>query len=184
MRYFQLNQNSCSFFAEIIRNEDLTLILQLHQIQFATNTDPLISHYATNFERSCEGHIAFGLWFRASVLLFDACLILWTLHARVLNFHVWIPHGKIADTIFFLSELSPFLELCPIEIVRMKSCQQVILKSIGARGLKLGPLIGGWWLDYLISFWTNSVEKFPELWPFENLGISNLSARYHKNYLS
>ena len=25
---------------------------------------------------------------------------------------------------------------------------------------------------------------FPELWPFENLGILNLSARYLKNYLS
>ena len=25
---------------------------------------------------------------------------------------------------------------------------------------------------------------FPELWPFENLGILNLSARYLKKYLS
>ena len=25
---------------------------------------------------------------------------------------------------------------------------------------------------------------FPELWPFENLGILNLSATYLKNYLS
>ena len=98
-----------------------------------------------------------------------------TVHARVLKFHIWIPHGKIADTHFFsslsylpfwsyvpvkkewnlmhaisyelacygfeisymdswwknswpvfcfLSELSPFLELCPIEKIRMKSCQQ------------------------------------------------------------
>ena len=38
--------------------------------------------------------------------------ILWTVHARVLKFHIWIPHGKMADTRFFLSELSPFLELC------------------------------------------------------------------------
>ena len=41
-----------------------------------------------------------------------------TVHARVLKFHIWIPLGKIADTyffFFFLSELSPFLELCPFE---------------------------------------------------------------------
>ena len=28
--------------------------------------------------------------------------ILWTVHARVLKFHIWIPHGKIVDTHFFL----------------------------------------------------------------------------------
>ena len=44
-----------------------------------------------------------------------------TVHARVLKFHIWIPHGNIADTLFFLSELSPFLELCPFEKIRMKS---------------------------------------------------------------
>ena len=45
-----------------------------------------------------------------------------TVHARVLKFHLWIPHGKIADTpFFFLSEFSPFLELCPFEKMRMKS---------------------------------------------------------------
>ena len=112
-----------------------------------------------------------------------------TVHARVLKFHVWIPHGKIADTHFFscpyyltfwsyaplkksewnlmhaisnepcmlgfwnfiygflmekffLSELSPFLEFCPFEKIRMKSCQPDIPKSIWARGLKLGQLIG------------------------------------------
>ena len=57
----------------------------------------------------------------------DACYILRTVHARVLKFHVWIAHGKIADPCyFFLSELSPFLELCPCEKIRMKSCQQDI----------------------------------------------------------
>ena len=61
----------------------------------------------------------------------DACHILRTMHARVLKFHIWIPHGKIADRcFFFLSELSPFLELCPFEKIRTKSCQQDISKSI------------------------------------------------------
>ena len=36
-----------------------------------------------------------------------------TVHARVLTFHIWVPHGIIADVYFFLSELCPFLELCP-----------------------------------------------------------------------
>ena len=71
----------------------------------------------------------------------DACNILWTVHARVLKFHIWIPRGKIAALIFFLSELPPFLELCPFENIRMKSCQQDISKSIWARGLKLVHLI-------------------------------------------
>ena len=74
---------------------------------------------------------------------FDACHILRPVHARILKFHIWIPHGKIADLyFFFLSELSPFLELCPFVKIRMKSCQQDISKSILARALKLGQLIG------------------------------------------
>ena len=61
----------------------------------------------------------------------DECHILCTMHARVLKFHIWIPHGKIADPyFFFLSELSPFLELRPFEKIGMKSCQQGISKSI------------------------------------------------------
>ena len=49
---------------------------------------------------------------------------------------------KKLTRIFFLSELSPFLELCPFEKIGMKSCQQEISKSILAKGLKLGQLIG------------------------------------------
>ena len=50
-------------------------------------------------------------------------------------------------------------------------------------GLKLGQLIGD---DELIT-WLNLKKDhfvFPELWPFENLAILNLSARYLENYLS
>ena len=69
----------------------------------------------------------------------DACHILWTVHARVFKFHIWIPHGKIADPYFiFLSELPPLLKLCPFEKTSMKSCGQDISKSIWGRGLKLG----------------------------------------------
>ena len=31
----------------------------------------------------------------------NACHILRTMHVRVLKFHIWIPHGKIADPYFF-----------------------------------------------------------------------------------
>ena len=42
----------------------------------------------------------------------------------------------------------------------------------------------GWWVDYLIKFLKKITSFFPELWPFENFGILNLSARYLQNYLS
>ena len=71
------------------------------------------------------------------------CHILRTVRASVLKFHIWIPHGKIDDpSFFFLSELSPFLELCTFEKIRTKSYQQDTSKTIRAGGLKLGQLIG------------------------------------------
>ena len=50
------------------------------------------------------------------ITLFDACHILWTMHARVLKFHIWIPHGKIADTLLFSypSHL-PFRRYAPLK---------------------------------------------------------------------
>ena len=43
----------------------------------------------------------------------------------------------------------------------------------------------GWQVDYLIKLKKKKKNLiFPELWPFENLGILNLSARYLENYLS
>ena len=46
----------------------------------------------------------------------DACSILCTVHARVLKFHIWIPHGKIADP-YFVSCLSylPFWSYAPLK---------------------------------------------------------------------
>ena len=48
-----------------------------------------------NFE-----HIGFGLSVRPSV--HASVRSSKTVHARVLKFHIWIPHGKIIDTRFFL----------------------------------------------------------------------------------
>ena len=54
------------------------------------------------------------------------------MHARVLKFHVWIPHEKIAFTYFFpRQDYAPFL-LWPFEEIWMVSCQQ----NIEARALK------------------------------------------------
>ena len=64
--------------------------------------------------KKLEGHIALGLCIRPSVCplvtLFDACHILWTVHAWVLKFYIWIPHGKVADLyqgLHYQSPLSP-----------------------------------------------------------------------------
>ena len=60
-----------------------------------------------------------------------------TVHARVLKFHIWIPHGKIADTHYFSClELSPFLELCSFEKIRMKSDACHILRTVHVRVLQ------------------------------------------------
>ena len=64
----------------------------------------------------------------------DACHNLWTVYARVLKFHIWIPHGKIADPYF--NSYLPFWSYVPLKKIRMKSCQQDISKRIWARGLE------------------------------------------------
>ena len=86
--------------------------------------------------KKLTGHIGFGLSVRACIRSKQACHILRTVHVSVLKFHIWIPHGKIADTFFFLTELSPFFELCPFEKIRMKSDACHILWTVHARVLK------------------------------------------------
>ena len=61
--------------------------------------------------------------------------------ARVLKFHIWIPHQKIAYPYFFLSELSPLADLCPFEGLKVQICNHDISKTITARNFKLGQLI-------------------------------------------
>ena len=50
--------------------------------------------------KKLTGHIGFGLCVRPSVRPFVR--LSRTVHARVLKFHLWIPHEKIADTRFLL----------------------------------------------------------------------------------
>ena len=81
--------------------------------------------------KKLQEHIGFGLSVHPSIRSSK------TVHARVLKFHIWIPHGKIAATrFFFLSELSPFLEFCPLEKIRMKSDACHISWTVHARVLK------------------------------------------------
>ena len=46
-------------------------------------------------KKKLAGHIAFGLSVGVWVTLYASCNF-GTVHARVLEFHVWIPHGNIA----------------------------------------------------------------------------------------
>ena len=70
-------------------------------------------------------------------LKFDACHILWTLHARVLKFHIWIPHGRIADQYFFsCPSYLPFWSYAPLKKNRMKSDACHILWILHTRVLK------------------------------------------------
>ena len=45
---------------------------------------------------------------------FDSCHILLTVHARVLKFHIRIPHGKIAGRIFFLDRVISLSGVMPL----------------------------------------------------------------------
>ena len=49
------------------------------------------------------------------------------MYANVLKFHILIPHEKIGDPYFFLSQLSPILELFPFDKITLKSHIFVLL---------------------------------------------------------
>ena len=69
-------------------------------------------HYAPNFE---EVDGAYWFW------VVRACVHLSirssrTVHARVLKFHIWIPHGKIVDThCFICPSYLPFWSYAPLK---------------------------------------------------------------------
>ena len=57
------------------------------------------------------------------------------MQAKVLKFHIWIPHEKVTDIFFFAyQDYAPF-GLWPFEKMCMESCQQNISKTIEARAL-------------------------------------------------
>ena len=82
--------------------------------------------------------------------------------------------------IFFLSKLSPFLDLYPFKRIK-NNISARYLEKIWPRSLKLGQLIDDdEWITGLTCEQIWSI--FSELWPFEKLDILNLSARYPENY--
>ena len=57
------------------------------------------------------------------------------MHARVLKFHVWIPHKKIADTYFFpRQDFTPFLSYGPL-----KKYGWNLVSKVSQKLLKLEP---------------------------------------------
>ena len=62
----------------------------------------LVFFYAPNFE---EVEVAY--WFRVVCLSKNV-------HPRVLKFYIWIPHGKIADTHFFLVRVTSLSGVMPL----------------------------------------------------------------------
>ena len=136
--------------------------------------------YAPNFEefRSCGSILVSGCPSVCPSIRSSK-----TVHATVLKFHIWIPHGKIAVFFFFLSELSPFLELCPFEKMRSKSDACHILWSVHAGVLKFHIWIShGKIADpYFFLVRVISLSGVMPLWKNQH---EILSARYLEKYLS
>ena len=76
------------------------------------------------------------------VKLFCVCHILRTLHARVLKFYIWFPNEKIADPYFFPCPACLLRVMLLSKKIRIKSCEQDILKSILAGFLKFDIVSG------------------------------------------
>ena len=80
--------------------QELGIVLPLGCIIGAPNecVIRICPFYAPNFE-GVDG----AYWFRVVRLCVRVCIRpSKTVHATVLKFHVWIPHGKILDAHFFL----------------------------------------------------------------------------------
>ena len=54
-------------------------------------------------------------------LFYDFCHFE-TVHVRVTTFHIWVPHGKIADLYFFLFQIIPLFGVKPLLKMRWNSC--------------------------------------------------------------
>ena len=119
--------------------------------------------YAPNF-KEIDG----AYWFRVPACVYPSVHASIhsskTVHARVLTFHIWIPHSW--PIFFFLSELSPFLELCPFGKTEWN-----LVSKISRKVFELGPETWsadkGWWVDYLIKFKKNSLYFFQSYGPFK-----------------
>ena len=53
--------------------------------------------------KKLEGHIASGSFVCPCIHALCFLMNFWTLHAKILKVHIWIPHDKIAETYFFFA---------------------------------------------------------------------------------
>ena len=74
---------------------------------------------------------------------------------------------------FFLSKLCPFWSYAPL-----KKLEWNLVSKLSQKWLDTWSADRGWWVDYLINFWTNYI--FSELWSFENVGILNCQQDFSK----
>ena len=90
-------------------------------------------------------------WNLMHAISYEPCMLgFWNFIYRFLMEKIW-------PVLFsFLFKLSPFMEFCPFEKIRVKSWQQDISKSI--QELETWSADRGWWVNYLVNFWTNSVN--------------------------
>ena len=116
----------------------------------------------------------------------DACHILRTVHARVLKFHTWIPHGKIAD---------PYISSCPSYIpfwsyAPLKNQNGILsardLKKYLIQGLESWSADRGWWIDYLIKLKKKILKSFyfsgvTALWKFWHFNPSHAAIKISIN---
>ena len=119
--------------------------------------------------KKLTGHIGFGLSVRSSK----------TVHARVLKFHIWIPHGKIADTLFFFfSRLSPFLWKTPWNLMHAISYEP--------RMLGFWNFIYGFLMEKKLTcnFFLVRVISLSGVMPLWKIQNEIFSARYFEQCLS
>ena len=81
-----------------------------------------------------------------------ACHILWTVHTRVLKFHIWISRRKIADPYFFLVRVISLSGVMPLWKNQNEIFSARYLKKYLSQGLETWSADRGWWVDYLIKF--------------------------------
>ena len=114
------------------------------------------------------------------VSLFDACLILWTMHARVLKFHIWILYEKWLIRICFLVQVISlswvmFIWKNKYELLSARYLAKYLAKELGTWSADRR-----WCVDNRINLWTNSVNFLGAmtLWIFGHFKhVSNIWAR-------
>ena len=128
-------------------------------------------NYAPNFEK-----VAGAYWFRVVRPCIHSSK---TLHARVLKFHIWIPHGKIVMHIFFFSCPSylPIWSYAPL-----KKSEWNLMHAIAYE-----PCMLGFWnfiYECLMGFF--SCLSYLPFWNYTTLKKSegNLVSKISQKYLS